>query len=365
MVPVLIVSGKAFIRYFVLFLAVFIACNAVIWSCFTRDLRKSDRPGRGDLARLGYMSGIISFTQEAPKLPRRHLELEEYNGQPVDMVTIGDSFSNGGGFGANRYYQDYIAFNSNLTVLNIEPFEDLDFVTQASLYANNGFLDRVQPKYYLLSSTAKYCVARFADNVDFDRTVSMEELASYKKYRFRYNLEQDSARIPDNVFRFVNEGNFKFLLYNICYRFSDHAFFSKTYQLPLDRTFFSGNRGTTLLCYRDDIKNLSYLTPDTVAKINENLNRLADRLAAKGIHLVFMPVVDKYDLYFDYIVKNRYPRNTFFDMLRPLKRRYRLIDTKAILEEAIRNGVKDIFYVDDTHWTWKASKIIFESEKFP
>jgi hypothetical protein len=365
MLRVLIVSCKAFIKYFLLFLAAFIACNALLWCSFTRDLRKSDRPGRGDLARLGYISGIISFSEESPELPRRHLELEEYHGQPVDMITIGDSFSNGGGFGPNRYYQDYIASNSNLTVLNIEPFEDLDFVTQASLYVNNGFLDHAQPRYLLLSSTAKYCVARFSDDVDFDRTLSMAELASHKKYGFRQSLEQDSARIPENVFRFVNEGNFKFLLYNICYRFSDHAFFSKTYRLPLDRTFFSGNRGTTLLCYRDDIKNISYLTPDTVAKINENLNLLADRLAVKGVHLVFMPVVDKYDLYFEHIVMNRYPRNNFFDMLRPLKRRYRLIDTKEILGEAIRNGEKDIFYVDDTHWTWKASKKIFESVKFP
>ena len=361
----MIVSCKAYIRYFLLFLAVFLAGNAVIWFCFTRDLRMSDRPGRGDLARLGYISGITSFSEPASELPRRHLELEEYHGQPVDMVTIGDSFSNGGGFGTNRYYQDYIAANSNLTVLNVEPFEDLDFVTQGSLYANNGFLDRVQPRYLLLSSTAKYSVARFADDVDFDRTLSIEELASHKKYGFRHSLEQDSARIPDTVFRFVNEGNFKFLLYNIYYRFSDHAFFSKTYRLPLDRTFFSGNRGTTLLCYRDDIKNLSYLSPDTVAKINDNLNRLADRLEAKGIQLVFMPVVDKYDLYFEHIVMNRYPRNYFFDMLRPLPRRYRLIDTKAILGEGIRNGEKDMFYVDDTHWTWKASKKIFEFEKFP
>jgi len=357
--------SKAFFTYFIWFLLAFITYNALIWFSFTRDLRKSDRPGRGDLARLGYIPGIISFTEQAPLLPRRHLEIEEYHGQPVDMVTIGDSFSNGGGFGPNRYYQDYIASLSNLTVLNVEPYEDLDFVTQAVLYANNGFLDRIRPRYLLLSSTAKYCIARFADTVDFDRTLSMDELALHKKYGFRHSLEQDTVQIPDNVFRFVNEGNFKFLLYTIYYRFSDHAFFSKTYRMALDRTFFSGNLGTTLLFYRDDVKNISYSTPDAVAKINDNLNTLADRLAAKGIQLVFMPIVDKYDLFFDYIVMNQYPRNNFFDLLRPLKRRYRLVDTKAILGEEIRNGERDIFYVDDTHWTWKASKKLFETERFP
>lgn len=356
--------SKTFFTRFIWFLLAFISCNALIWFTVTRDLRRGDRPGCGDLARLGYIPGIVSFTEPAPPLPRRHLEIEEYHGQPVDVVTIGDSFSNGGGVGANRYYQDYLASISNLTVLNVEPYEDLDFVTQAVLYANNGFLDRVRPRYLLLSSTAKYCAARFAAPVDFERTLGMAELARHRKYGFRQVAEQDEVPLPENMFRFVNEGNFRFLLYNLYYRLSDHAFFSKTYRASLDRPFFSGNRGSTLLYYRDDVRNIAFLDRHAVAKINDNLNRLADRLAAKGIRLVFMPVVDKYDLYAGHIVANRYPRNTFFEELRNLPHRYRLIDTKAILGGEVAQGEQDIFYVDDTHWTWKASHRIFETERF-
>jgi hypothetical protein len=98
--------------------------------------------------------------------------------------------------------------------------------------------------------------------------------------------------------------------------------------------------------------------------LNDNLNRLADRLAPKGIQLVFMPVVDKYDLYYEHILDNLYPRNQFFNLLRPLPKRYRFIDTKAILADGVRMGDKDIFYVDDTHWTWKASSKIFGTERF-
>jgi hypothetical protein len=357
--------SRKFSKIFSLFLIVFIAYNAVIWFCFTRDLQKSDRPGRGDLARLGYISGIQSFTERPPVLPRQHLEFREYHGQPVDMITIGDSFTNGGGIGHNRYYQDYIASVSNLTVLNVEPYQDMDFVTQTVLYVNNGFLDRIRPRYLLLSSSVKYCAERFAASVDFDRTLSMAELARHKQYHFRINLEEEGGDVPDNVFRFINDGNFKYLLYTIYYRFSDHAFFSKTYRTTLDRPFFSGNMETTLLFLRDDVKNIAFTDRAAAATINRNLNTLADRLAAKGIQLVFMPVVDKYDLYSDHIVANRYPRNRFFDELRPLPRRYRLIDTKAILGDRVRKGERDLFYVDDTHWTWKSSKIIFETERFP
>lgn len=356
---------RLFFRNICIFLGLFLTCNAVVWHGVTRDLRSGARPGYGDLARLGYMAGIISFTGQARELPRRHIEMDEYHGQPVDMVTIGDSFSNGGGFGPNQYYQDYIASNNGLTVLNVEPFKNLDFVTQAAIYTNNGFLGRIKPRYLLLSSTAKYCVERFSGPVDFERSLSAEELRSHKTYGFRHRPEQDSVQIPENMFRFINEGNFKFLLFSVYYYFSDHAFFSKTYRKTLDRPFFSGNREKTLLFYRDDLKNIPFATPDAVNAINDNLNRLADRLAAKGIQLVFMPVVDKYDLYFEHILDNRYPRNKFFDMLRPLPKRYRFIDTKAALEKEVREGEKDLFFVDDTHWTWKASQRLFETEKFP
>jgi hypothetical protein len=78
-----------------------------------------------------------------------------------------------------------------------------------------------------------------------------------------------------------------------------------------------------------------------------------------------MPVVDKYDLYSDDIVRNPYPKNPFFDELRKLPKRYTLIDTKAILEPMVKAGVKDVFYPDDSHWTCKASKKVFETVRFP
>jgi hypothetical protein len=78
-----------------------------------------------------------------------------------------------------------------------------------------------------------------------------------------------------------------------------------------------------------------------------------------------MPIVDKYNLYSDYIVGNSYPRSVFFEKLRKQSRRYELIDTKAILEPDVRAGERDIYYSDDTHWGWKASDSIFRTVRFP
>ena len=73
-----------------------------------------------------------------------------------------------------------------------------------------------------------------------------------------------------------------------------------------------------------------------------------------------MPSVDKYNLYSKYIRNNNYPKSTFFERLRPLKKDYKFIDTKIILENMLENNITDVYYSDDSHWSYKASKEIFK-----
>ena len=71
-----------------------------------------------------------------------------------------------------------------------------------------------------------------------------------------------------------------------------------------------------------------------------------------------MPAVTKYDLYSDFIQNNKYPKDPFFDNFRKLQKDYVFIDTKKLLSKALYNGVKDVFYVDDTHWSRIACDIV-------
>jgi hypothetical protein len=87
-------------------------------------------------------------------------------------------------------------------------------------------------------------------------------------------------------------------------------------------------------------------------------------LRQKGITLIFMPVVDKLNLYRPIMKNDIYPRSIFFEELRTLPKEYILVDTKAILSKAIEEGELDLFHQDDTHWTWKASQRIFSSVRF-
>ncbi len=357
------ISHKRFAVCLVSFFAIFVAMNYLIWKGATELLLTKKYDG-GDLARMGYLPGFKENRKKSDDLPVRHLEMKEFRGQRVDVLTIGDSFSQGGGEGRNSFYQDYLATTNNFTVLNVYPYETGDLVagfspvSTLSVLYNSGYLDLIRPRYVLLESVERHCVLRFALPFTFAQT---DSIASVSKYYAEKSI--DLNYLPK--VGFINEGNFKFIYYNFMYLFSDNAFRRLVYRENLDRPLFSGGESSSIIFHGEDLLGLCFVSRENVRALNNNLNRLSDILAAKGIRLVFMPVVDKYDLYSGFILRNPYPKNTFFEELRPLPRRYMLIDTKAILLRELQKGEKDIFYSDDTHWTWRASKTVFENVKFP
>lgn len=353
-------------RYIIIYISLllcFIALNFVIWKSFTEVLLTKKCDG-GDLARMGYAFGTKQCRKAVVDLPVRHIGLKEYDGRKIDVMTIGDSFSIGGGEGRNSYYQDYIATINNCSVLNVYPYPTDDLVaffspiSTLAVLMNSGYLDRIKPRYILIESVVRYCIPRYAKPLDLSKTDSWENIRSYYA-KTTYTLDY----LPK--IGFINNGNFKFLYTNLLYRFSDDAFGKVTYRKKLSRELFSAREPDLLLFHSEDLTLIPITNAASVAMVNDTFNRLADVLAKKGIRLYFMPVVDKYDLYSAYLVDKRYPKNTFFDELRKLPKRYGFIDTKAILEPMVREGVKDVYFPDDSHWTWKASQKIFETVRFP
>jgi hypothetical protein len=335
----------------------FVAINAVVWKCWTEKLFSIHYRG-GDLARMGYLPNSKLLRTNSFDLPLRHIEDTEYQGQPIRVMTVGDSFSNGGGGGKNRYYQDYIASINQCNVLNMEPYQSQNFLELVITLIHNGYLDKVRPKYLIFSASEKFCIEKYTLGIDLTRNTDSRELATLARMGYAATGKGPAAT-------FVNEGNLKFILNSLFYQVSDRAYFSKTFVRELWAPLFTSKDQRKLLFYRDDITKIPLSTPQLVSVLNDNLNTVADLLRKKGIQFYFMPCVDKYNLYSDFIVNNPYPRSTFFEELRKLPKRYTMIDTKALLLSELKRGEKDIFYPDDTHWSWKASKKIFETVRFP
>lgn len=358
-----LMTNRIFTVFVLTFLAIFILLNLLIWKCRTEILLTNKYSG-GDLARTGYVVDSKELRKTSFDLPRKHLEMHQYRGQKIDVLTIGDSFSFGGGEGRNCYYQDYIASVQDLAVLNVTPYPTDDLfvgfspVSTLAVLCNSGYLDRIKPRFVLIQSVERYCLIRFAKPLDLNRS---DSLANVTEFYSKEDFASGLYRLPE--VGFLNHGNLRYVYAAFAYRFSDNLG-KRVYLRNLDRPFFNVANDRKLLFIGEDIRNTAFATHQTVSALNETFNRVADMLAKKGIKLYFMPVVDKYNLYSEFIVDNPYPKSTFFEELRKLPKRYALIDTKEILLAELRRGEKDVYYADDTHWSFKASRKVFETVRF-
>lgn len=334
----------------------FVGVNAVIWKLFAEDILTFKKYSDGDLARIGYIVGSKQYRKPEFTLPRKHIENAEYHGQRVDVLTIGDSFSNVKDNGRDPLYQDWIASVHNREVLNIQPLQGVDELATVVILLNSGYLDRVRPRFLIIETVERNCAGIYGGELDLRMARPLREIEDY--------FRTASYRVNPPEVGFLNAGNFKFIFNSLLRNFSDNAFFSSVYVRDLDASFFSVENDRRLLFYRDDIKSIPNATNQNIRSLNDNMNSVADLLRLKGITLCFMPVADKYNVYSDHIVANPYPKSIFFELLRKMPKRYVFVDTKAVLIEEIRKGEKDIYYADDTHWSWKAVKRIVESMKF-
>lgn len=354
-------SSKNFVKYFMVLVVLFLAFHIVMWETCTKYVL-ADPAKVGDLARLSYSEDLADKQHKdySIDLPKRHIKssLYDYN-KSIDLITIGDSFSNGRAKAKNRFYQDYIATYSNINVLNIEtsykrhsaPLETVVYML------NSGLLDEIKPKYLLIESVERFTIQRLGKNrLNMELNTSKEQLKKFFK-EHPYTLH-----IPEN--NMINTGNYKALLYKILYKLRDDAYFSRIFKENLTKKMFSVGDGKKILIIREAITNTKKTNEDTIAILNDNLNLLSDALKKKGIKLYYMPAVDKFNVYRKYIMNDKLPKSTFFELLRKKKKDYAFIDTKKILSKKIDKGCMDVYYVDDSHWSYRASDEIFSKILF-
>lgn len=347
---------KRFIIVFLSIISAYALFNFLVWKLWTEDILTDKKYYNGGLDRLGYIINSKHYRNNYDTLPKKHIENKDYDGRKIDVITIGDSFSQGAGGGRDRFYQDWIASINNMEVLNLQRYQEKSPLETAIILYNSGYFDIVKPKFLLIETVERFCANWYGRHMDFNEKVSLPILIKY------YKTKTYSGKLPE--VSFINTGNFKFVLYYFLYKFTDRPLNSMVCVRKLSKPFFSVKNADKLLFVFQDIENISYANEKTIEIMNDNLNHFSDLLLKKGIKLYFMPVVDKYNLYSEYIINNPYPKSKFFELLRPLKKRYYFIDTKAILIELIKRDERDVYYADDTHWSWKASKAIFEKVKF-
>lgn len=310
----------------------------------------------GDLGRMSYQINSLFPRIEKNTLAKKHFEGMNWHNEPIDLITLGDSFSNGMGSGTNPYYQDYLATHQNINILNIPRIDDsFGYIDTIRYLHKNRWFTHHKPQAILIQ-----CVARGA---------VQQVLSNPNKKDIPYNKVAPIPLEPDFTRKFsptllINTANYKAPYYYVKYHYSMRAK-KEIYKFPLTKNLFSSKDKNHLLVYHDDLNKIDQITEKRVRQLNQELNLLSDELKKDGIVLLFMPAVDKYDLYYNHIEKrDDYPKNPFFTLLRKQQKNYIFVDTKAILMPMLEQNISDVYYSDDTHWSFKASEQISKNKTF-
>ena len=247
----------------------------------------------------------------------------------VDIITIGDSFSqqtNGG-------YQNYLSLNG-LTVANC----DRDLFANPFQYAFNvldeNLIDSTKTKVMIVECSERY----------FESSIR-----SFEKGKKDFPTKASSVKVQSqwSVSRARD-----FILITSGIR-------PVSYTAKLDGNYFRSDNPDKLYFTHEDIENGITIKKEDEEKVRYVYKSLSEKALEKGIKLIFLVTVDKYDLYQNHIVNNTFPKKTVLeDIGRIIGDSPNLLLTKQYLLPLIEKKEKDVFMYNDTHWSYKATKVI-------
>lgn len=251
-----------------------------------------------------------------------------------DIITIGDSFSQQSCFG----YQNYIALNGK-NILNFKTKTEAPFNVAYSLLKRN-LIDSTMTKYLILESVERSIENRFSN---------LKDIGTDLKYPVSYEIK--TSTLDDNVKESPLLNTKKWLLINLGYKRS-------VYKCDLADNMFTHEDGDKLYFYYEDIINGTSIKKENYEVIKRNTELLFDLAKRNGIKLLILVAADKYDVYQNFIVDNPYPPKTINEDLKNIIGSDNIIYTKDLLFPHIENGEKDIYMMNDSHWSYKGSKIV-------
>ena len=191
-------------------------------------------------------------------LEKLHISQNEYKNETIDVLTIGDSFSNGNVGGKNSYYQDYIStiYNKKVLNLNMQNVENTsNYIEIIALFANSGYLEKIGAKYVLIESVQREALVRFARN-DLNLAIKTDKNLEtiFRNSMETYNIEKLHNLKPS----IINNLNLNAFIYNIKYYIKGYGKLnSSVYIEKLNKDLFTSKSSSKLAFYHEDIKKLS------------------------------------------------------------------------------------------------------------
>lgn len=287
----------------------------------------------GDLGRLGGIRFDRTYGDSiaAPRLTGN--AVVEFSPQtdldstgPVCM-TIGDSFSQQ----RIRGYQNFMAHRLGEPVVNLHSMWSSPMQAAVCLL-NTGFFDTWKPRTLILETAGRHLPDQLLE-IDFDLQREVDKMISLTP-------EED----PEDRRRLTFTSTIKMSFNWLQLRFKR----SPVRTLPLETELFGVHPRQLHFYYRDH--NALTCTDQQVAGMQRALEELHRRFRERGIELIFMVAVDKYDLYQDYIA-GPHPAKDVLERMEQGCDSALFFSTKRVLQPLVQAGVRDVFRADDSHWS--------------
>ena len=346
-----------------LFLLAFLVATLQIafWHGITKETFY-EHDGHGDLARLGSLAVSRAATPNTD-WAEQHETLAHYiatdSQEPYDVLVVGDSMMGGGG-GASCL--DDLAARYGVRPLFATRLlrgadDSVDVYQMARLLVRLGYVDAIRPRYLVLECGERMVGVHFASRVLPPPAWSQAE---FERACLAYREVRGLGIVPPaTLLSTTMAAANKQYVENRWYARTHDGRPSKDVrreELTIP-AFTNPGWQDTLLTFAEDDRYLR--EPPDAAAVNSELNDFARELAAHGVTLVVLIPPDKSDVYWPWLADaGSWPENPFYDDIAPLAKDYIFIDAKTPLRAAVANGVQDLYWCDDTHWSWRAQQIV-------
>lgn len=252
------------------------------------------------------------------------------------IITIGDSFSQF----KNNGYQYRLSARAGVPVANFKAPKYLNSPNCVIALINDGALNEGQT--VIVESVERYLIQRF---LDLDPLMKfMDEAVVVKEYKENKNNEAFLNRYLSWIRLKMNYMNpiAQYSLTKGCFTHPRYSDILHVYNDP-----------------KDDDGDLQWqnLSEDEFAMAGRNMEKLIDIAAEHGINLIILVATDKYDAYEPWISTD-HPVNP---TLEKIPRNSNILDTRPCLRSAIERGVKDVYKLNNTHWSVVGADIVGDS----
>lgn len=268
----------------------------------------------------------------------------------AEIISIGDSFSQGGISG----YQNFLGHILNTKVSNFR-FKNARPENTAYTLLKKNLIPKC--KILIVESVERAFIKSLSDEFFIFDNIQEKEIITKKQ---------------ENIFDYFDNKDleirhFDFDIKALTSFYKNKLSLTKKYKLLyLKEDMFTSKSYSKSLYIYDNINGdgdseLSFktLSKEQIDIAKNNFLVLIDEAQKHNIHIIYLIPTNKYDLYYNYIENNPYPQDSSFDYFEEFDTTI-FINTKKILLPYLHQGVKDIYRVNDTHWSIIAAQIVGE-----